>query len=226
MRYLIVITCTLLLLAVHCADPKQEKTETPKYTEKPYDVNGETTREVRKDIFDDKQGKGPKDDKGEHRAGRTKVSYEIGFGGPSDSTATDGKCSCTVTSKSVMERHTYEVILPKWTGYENASKDCKGKWDEFIKNLKKHEEKHVRIYDKGIKKALESAKKKWEGKSESKTAPTCKAACDAAFAALQASIQKDFETELGKTETEQEAYDTQTKHGETEGAVLKDCDPA
>lgn len=226
MRYILIIACSFLLLAVQCEGETQEEPETPKYTEKPYEVNGETSQEVRRDIFDDKKGKGPKDEKGESRAGKTKVSYEIGFGGPNDSTATDGKCSCTVTAKSVMERHTYEVTLPKWIGYDNASKDCKAKWDEFIKNLRKHEEEHVRKYEKGITDALSATKKKWEGKSETKTAPSCKAACDAAFAALQASIQKDFETELGKTETEQEAYDTQTKHGETEGAVLKDCDPS
>lgn len=189
----------------------------------PYQVEGEKTQDVRKDIFDPVKGKGFKDSKGKRRAAKTISDYKYSIAGPEVTKESKEGCSCTVTIKSIDIKLETSVKFPKWKNYKDASKECKAKWDEFMKNLKIHEEGHVKIYREGRKRTLDNLKKKWVGKSKTRTGENCKKACKAAWDQLDEEVKKDFETELKKIDDKAEKYDKDTKHGEKQGAKLEDC---
>ena len=192
-------------------------------TDDPYRVAGEKTQDVKKDIFDPDKGKGPKDSTGKRRAAQTKAEFRYSISGP-EATKKDAEgCSCTVTIESIEIDLNMSVKFPKWGNYKDATDECKAKWDKFMKNLKTHEEGHVKINRDGKKTMLKNMKNNWLGKSKTKFAATCKKACEAAWDELDKEVKKDFDSELKKIDDEHEKYDKDTDYGKTQGAELESC---
>jgi predicted secreted Zn-dependent protease len=229
MRYDKVVNVFLLLVLIlitGCQD-EEEKEKKPWIADtkdSPYEVEGDLTQQVRDDIFGEEEGKGPVDSGGKHRAARTDCEFKYKIGGPEAPIESKEGCECTVKIETIDVALEIKVIFPQWKQFDQASQDCKNKWNTFMTNLKTHEEGHVRICRDGKQTIERVLREKWIGKSATKSAATCEMACQAAFNELNDGVNADFSTELNKINEAQEKYDRDTNFGETQGAVLKDCD--
>jgi predicted secreted Zn-dependent protease len=96
------------------------------------------------------------------------------------------------------------IIMPEWTEYKRASKADKASWDKMYKALKKHEENHHAIQ----KKCLEEFKNKIEKEFKTKDLDVN-------------TLKERVVTEQTKFQEKQDDYDKATKHGKTEGVILK-----
>lgn len=186
-----------------------------------YDVEGEQLS----DVWDDIEEKGPSDADGVH-AGLAESTVGASFqpdvsckevpltGCEPDDVGTE--CRATLTASYSLST---EILLPSWTGFDEACEEAQQEWTRFLEKLTEHEEGH----DTVVQEALDDA----EPKTEFTSAPFQD--CDEAVARQQAeealaALQKELDAELDRLQTKineaNAAYDAETKHGATQGAVL------
>lgn len=159
-------------------------------------------------------------------AGETDYTYTwtycVGF-----ETAVDEKsctCECTAKVKDAKVGLTVSQILPEWDpAAHNATQKQTAAWNNFITNLKKHEDKHKKIAEDGkadIEKEIDSPSSGTAG------GKSCSEACGKInINDLKAEVERRGNSGRDKVNTKQTEYDTQTNHGETEGSVLDCNDP-
>ena len=126
------------------------------------------------------------------------------------------KCDCTVSVTSIDATPAISVKFPNWAKYNSATAAQKVKWDEFIRNLKTHEEGHIRICKEG-KTTIETG---IDSPSESASGANCEEACTKAKTALDGEINNRFNQAFQQISDEDDTYDTTTQHGKTQGATL------
>ena len=129
-------------------------------------------------------------------------------------------CDCTVAAADIHTSSEITVTFPNWVDYDGGTQCEKDEWDRFIENAKVHEEGHVELCEQGradIETRLQNAP------SQTSPGATCQVACNAAVDRLEADMQHRFDEGFAQSEQEQDDYDRDTEHGQTQGAVL-DCD--
>jgi predicted secreted Zn-dependent protease len=158
-----------------------------------YDVVGNSARELR----DQMNTKGPLGEGGKRVDGHTDwhVAWSYQY-----APAADG-CKFTELGITV----TATITLPRWAAGDNASNALVKKWQSYIAALRLHEDGH---YSHGVRAAEEI-------KSLGQTLRTSDACSTFAkrFDEQAASI-------LEKYKVADAAYDADTKHGQTQGAIF------
>ena len=127
-------------------------------------------------------------------------------------------CKCTSAPTNIDIGVTTSVEFPNWLGYDSANQCQKDHWDEFMINLKTHEEGHVLICNDGVN----IIKQIVDSPSFTAEAATCQAACDEAVQKTDAEFERRFDEGQKEVSKKQKDYDRNTEHGKTQGAVL-DC---
>lgn len=120
---------------------------------------------------------------------------------------------CNATVEDLVTVCDATVYLPEWDGSDKC-------WDQFINALTVHEQGHVDIcqdYKGRLNDALEGLE------SRMCSLESMQKACDDALEDLEQKADGEYGRVDGEHENAQDAYDSETNHGETQGAVL-DCD--
>ena len=133
----------------------------------------------------------------------------------------------TVTPNSIIWAPTNDITLPNASGYGKLSATAKAEWDRFIAALKVHEQGHT---DRTVAYAAalnagtdqDTANAVIYAYHADATAATPEAARTAAEAAMEALTDAEYDVVFGHMNARQDAYDTETNHGATQGAVLHD----
>lgn len=197
------------------------------YNDSTYDVGGANLKEVKDNIFG-ASGLGPVDKEGKRRAGQAILDYFYNY----FYSCQPAEEKCVVTIDSVKTKLECTILLPKWTAYDQATQEAKNEWDRFIAALKKHEEGHCEKYltDQNKQNVQTAATGALQGQQITINKP-CPEDCnnpDSAFSeALETAVQnllnnnQNFQNVFNGMEQVQDQYDTDTKHGETQNAVLR-----
>ncbi len=190
-----------------------------------YSVGGSTVEEASSDIFDPESGKGFKDEKtGEIYAAQAScdVNYTYNYEGnqytktvlPTPGAEEREVCCYDLWVSDCDAPYEATVTMPRWGG-------CDPCWDKFLEGLTKHEQGHVDLC-KAESEKLEDVIK---GATASECADTCEAALTAATTALEKAVEELATANHSEFEQKNDDYDSQTNHGETQGAVLDpNCD--
>ncbi|MDB4890522.1 MAG: putative secreted Zn-dependent protease [Gemmatimonadetes bacterium] len=109
--------------------------------------------------------------------------------------------NCTLTSVTVRMRS--DVTLPRWTPPTDTAPGLVTQWNQFIDALEKHEVGHKDIAARGAKEILH--------KLQTLTAPCATIGNEAQRVATEI---------VTRMREEQVAYDTETRHGVTQGATF------
>jgi len=186
-----------------------------------YDVGGANLREVKDNIFGP-NGSGPNG-----RAGSASLSYTYNY---QYNCVQEGD-SCIVTITGVTVNLACTILLPNWTGYNQASPEDQQEWDRFMEALTTHEQGHCDRYLTQANKDAVQAAAAAALVGNSVTIP-CPNGCqpgDPAFGeALGTAVDnllnsnQGFQDVFNGMEQEQDNYDNTTHHGETQGATLHD----
>ena len=183
-----------------------------------YTVSGSTLADIVKDM--DK--KGPVDPNESKRySGRCTGQLELKLVDKDlDLQVTPGKTPVEVTAslKSGSVVSSCAIVMPKLASDKGLSDAAKKEWKRFLAAVDKHESGHADgIYDEAKSLAAELDKV-----SASATGKDEKSAKVAAIKALYAQLQKNYggSTLSDLVNANIKAYDSKTKHGESQGAVL------
>lgn len=181
-----------------------------------YEVEGDTCEEVKDDIFNTRTGKGFLEG-GRRYGGQTnmQLSYDCDVNAQPQPREERKEYCCKAVFENIDGYCNAAVHLPQWDG----SDEC---WDRFIDGLITHEQGHVGVchdYAGRLEAALsglESTKCSEESMAK---------ACGDAMADLgQKADNAEARINRGHGAA-QDAYDAETSHGETQGAVLNcDCE--
>lgn len=130
-------------------------------------------------------------------------------------------CSCTANVSELTLNAAINIDFPDWTNYNLGTQCEKDHWDQFLQNLKIHEEGHA-SRDMDTKNNIEPIMRSLTGQA---TAANCSLACDTAFNTLKTNLRNALVSGVNTLNQEQERYDNDTRHGVTQGAVLNcgDC---
>ena len=109
--------------------------------------------------------------------------------------------NCTLSSVSVHIRS--DVTLPRWTPPKDTVPGLAAQWNQFIAGLETHEVGHKDIAARGAKDILHKLQ-------------TLSAPC----ATLSDDVRRVTADILERMRVEQIAYDTETRHGATQGATF------
>lgn len=172
-----------------------------------YPVEGETCEEAGESIFSGKEHAG--ETVCELAASYT-ISLETSTGTGPDPAK---RCCCTASIDQVTNETKATVYMPGWNG-------CDTCFDEFYQNLAVHEQVHVDYCNDAGVKLVESLQSL---PSEIRCAEDFDQACDLAHQALVDGADAAQADVLNEMEDFNEQYDSDTNHGETQGAVLN-CD--
>lgn len=124
---------------------------------------------------------------------------------PNDNT----KCIVTMSATAT---YSTNINMPAWAEYGEASAEEKACWDLFHGNLQTHEDGHKAIYDQANE-AIQNIS------VPPQTVPCADAAATAN--AMMDSYQAQYDTIYSAANDASAAYDTNTNHGETQGATLR-----
>lgn len=158
-----------------------------------YKINGSTSQDLRKEL----SAQGPIIN-GEHFDAQVKwyINWYYHWSNPRQN-------ACQVTGVEIKVRITHS--MPKWENEENAESSLQIKWDNYLKNLTRHEQGHA---DNGLKAAQEIE----QALLNTPAMPNCrhlkKRLDDTAYAIIQKHNQWDSN------------YDATTQHGKTQGATF------
>lgn len=181
-----------------------------------YTVEGETCEEVKEDIFNPRTGKGFLED-GTRYGGDTdmELGYDCGVDAQPQPHEDRKEYCCKAMLENVEGYCNATVHLPQWDG----SDEC---WDRFIDALKTHEQGHVDMchdYAQTLETALPGLE------STVCSEESMEKACNDAMADLGQKADAAEERVHQRHNEAQDAYDAETSHGETQGAVLNcDCE--
>lgn len=109
--------------------------------------------------------------------------------------------NCTLTSVSVRIRS--DITMPRWTPPADTVPGLFAQWKQFIDGLERHEAGHKDISARGAKDILH--------KLQTLTAPC---------ASVSDEVQRTTSEIMTRVRNEQVAYDTETRHGFTQGAIF------
>ena len=158
-----------------------------------YQIEGSSAEQLRTQL--DKLG--PLDESGQHFAAKTdgnlSWTWSYSEGG--------GQCSLHDISAELEISFT----LPRWTPPAEAPAELVDKWNKFTAALQTHENGHKEINIKAVNDFLAFAK-------ALPSYPTCDE--------LKQALNKAGQDVIDKTRQENIAYDSQTQHGRTQGAVF------
>jgi len=148
----------------------------------------------------------------------------------------------TTDDVSVAFKHTPVVIMPEWSGYQDADDPAKCAWNNFVRDLQEHERKHAEKAQTAkaeIEERLNSALDSWEQNTEQKfpkeiqdlsakkkkdLKKKIKQTIHATFpgsgnksvtSPLEQKLDKTFEQELNRVGKEQEELHSETGTTET-----------
>jgi predicted secreted Zn-dependent protease len=193
-----------------------------------YDVGGSDLGEVKDNIWGP-NGSGPQDSEGDRHAGTASLNYDLGFDWTCQQE--DEVCIITITPGTVNITLGCEILVPNWTGYEQASEENQQEWDRFRAALDTHEQGHCDRYltPENQTAAQNAAAAALDGQSV--TVP-CPNGCDPTDPAFRQAVRdavrdlleanQGFQDVINGMEQAQEQYDNDTNHGETQGATLHD----
>ncbi len=145
-------------------------------------------------------------------AGERECSLEVKYSGSfAEATSADTHEKCCRASISGVTNNTYAtVLLPHWEG-------CDPCFDQFYRNLVTHEQGHVdRCNEAG--RTLEDRVRTIPSKT--KCAMDYATACDLAWQEIENEFNTIFNDVSNDLDQVCEQYDTDTNHGETQGATL------
>lgn len=189
-----------------------------------YNVPGANLQAVSDNIFGDngQAALGP-----DGRAGEAVMSMTQDY--KTTKKTVDGDCVVTVTAGSVVFTLTCDILLPKWTGYDNGTDKEKTEWNRFIAALTVHENGHCTRY-LAHQAAIQAAAAALDGKSVTIEGP-CPEGCPGIETVFGKAVAKKvddlananaaYSAEYTASDTEQQNYDTTTDHGATQGATLE-----
>jgi predicted secreted Zn-dependent protease len=164
---------------------------------KTYAVTGKTIDEV----FISLEANGPGDGWAETR---NSWSYACNLEQSGDS----------LVCKKASAKHTAEVLMPSWSGYNTASKCMKESWNAMYASLKKHEDRHVALA-KGV-----------DAKIKSALLATPPLPLNASQADIDAAFKNAADPVIADNNAVQEKFDADTGHGKNDPSdpvVLKAC---
>ena len=183
----------------------------PKTTPKPYTVTGNSCQEASDNMFSNRLFAGK---------ATTLLTYATnGFFRPETDQGSDGKYCCRAKLKSIELSMDTLLEMPSWEPPQGTPQDDIDAWNLFITKLTEHEERHAEIAEDefdAFKQAMLAAGEQVGFGATS--ADACSTANDKVLQALADAAT----AEEGRIQGLQDAYDEETDHGETEGAVL-DC---
>lgn len=158
-----------------------------------YDISGTTEGELRQDL--DAHGYVYTD--GETYDGHTKwqIGWQYWYKEASD--------SCSVGAVEVNVEAI--IVLPKWQNQGDGTASLSVKWDEYIEKLTMHENGHRDI-------VLSGGKEIYTALLGTSPRPTCDE--------VKTAVTDTGKGIMEKITTQNETYDEETKHGETQGAVF------
>jgi predicted secreted Zn-dependent protease len=107
------------------------------------------------------------------------------------------------------------ITLPKWTGYDSACKEVKAEWDRFLAALTTHEQGHDQVSEDALKNAKPLTTIIGVGSDCNEATAVANAQAD--LKAKYAAEGKRLQDAIDAANTK---YDTDTKNGATQGAVL------
>jgi RHS repeat-associated protein len=174
-----------------------------------YDVQGATADEA---LNNATKTSGIKTETGEDMSGKTTASMSIKYkdvevSQTSPTIATDGTAFTEIKSSDVILVQT--ITLPKWDGYDNASKEEKTEWDSKVATLKEHEEGHATINREEASKLDKSL----PGTTGYGTGKTPQQALNAAYGQMGQQVQKKLNNTQKDTKQRNQDYDKATDHG-------------
>ena len=156
-----------------------------------YDIRGRSESELKSEL----NSKGVYDGRMNDAYTKWYVRWNYGY--------QSGPDGCSL--KEVRTSADINIKLPRWKNENDGPADVREKWSRFIKALEEHENGHL---DFGVKTATEID----EALLHMPAYPDCEQMGNAA---------NDKANEiLGKYLAEEKAYDAQTNHGVTQGAVF------
>ena len=188
--------------------------------ERTYPVHGKTTQDLLFDLKDNPTG--PKDSWGHRGAAMTLCRVGLDLQGEKKMTWSSEHCSCKAHIKRLQLKTEIEVTMPKWVERENASRDCKAKWQKFLKATRYHEEGHVKICRSGIEN-IQRRLDKMTDHVVRKEGRECASVCDAAWNELKWEIERVYKFAFQQLQNRQIDYDEKTRHGQLQGGILETC---
>ena len=158
-----------------------------------YDVSGDTAKEIRRQM----SSNGTKWDDGETYDALTTWEIKYRYGTSTE----NGRCyvSSAKTDVGIIFRY------PHWTTSSGAPEKLVNRWNEYMGNLRTHENGHKDL-------AVQTARDISEGLSAMGSFGSCGELDKAAKALAQG--------KLAQLKRSQKEYDSTTRHGETQGAVF------
>ena len=112
----------------------------------------------------------------------------------------DSKGDAAGNVTSVVVKPTFTLTMPSWPAASKQPKACKAEWERMYAALRKHEDGHRSIFEKGVAK-LETDLK-------------------GLAAATHSEIDALVNQALSDIQAAHNSYDAKTKHGQTEGVKL------
>jgi RHS repeat-associated protein len=182
---------------------------------KTYDVHGATADEA---LDNAAKTSGVKTETGEDMSGKTTASVSIKYKDVEVSQtpptfATEGTAFTEIKSADVILVQT--ITLPKWDGYDKASKEEKLEWDSNLATLKEHEEGHAQINREEANKLDKSL----PGTTGYGTGKTPQQALNAAYSQMGQQGQKKLNNSQKNTKQRNQDYDKATDHGRKQKQV-------
>ena len=189
---------------------------------KTYPVHGETTQALLFDLKDNPVG--PKDSWGHRGAAMTLCRVRLELKGEKQMKWNAQSCNCKALLQKIEVHKEVEVTMPKWVQESQASRDCKNKWERFLKATRYHEEGHVKICHSGVD-DIRRHLDKMSSATVEKRGVDCTVICDAAWKDLKWKVEQVYKKHFNQLQQRQIDYDEQTRHGQTQGGILETCRP-
>ena len=189
---------------------------------KTYPVHGETTQALLFDLKDNPVG--PKDSWGHRGAAMTLCRVRLELKGEKQMRWNADGCHCRAQLQKIQLHKEVEITMPKWVQEPQASRDCKNKWERFLRATRYHEEGHVKICHSGV----ENIQRHLDNVSSAaveKRGADCDTVCETAWKELKWEIERVYKKHFEELQQRQVDYDEKTRHGQTQGGVLETCYP-
>lgn len=163
------------------------------YQTRQYPIQGSTADELRQAM----NRLGPLDDAG--RPWDAVTHWYVSWSYPYHQEGSDCELGPLEVRVEIMQ------IMPDWDPPASVSEDLMARWNAYLAALEEHEARHQEL-------GLEAAHEVWLALSSMEAYPTCQTLEEAADATAQSVLDRFRRME--------DAYDQETSHGATQGAVF------
>jgi len=178
------------------------------WSEETYDVTGDLCE----GLWENMKAAGP-----EGKAGTTDYKRDWDFE-PRARGSCNGDCECTATVETVsVTLSQRRVVMPEWTGYDDATESEQRRWDAYVEGLRAHERRHVEIVEAWRERAEETL----EGQSVTETGT--RAEGNQICVDAEDTLEEKLEDTFGDLEEQLEA-EHETFHDTEESPPTLDCD--